>query len=169
MPEDLVLRDLRPDEYADFRDHLREAYAEEMITLGGRDPDFARAKSAADTDQMLPAAGQPQDQVIQVAEMGGDGSEDERRIGHLWVGPAPTGDPMAWVCDIEVVAERRGQGFGRRLMAEAERIATELGYDRVGLNVVGGNTRAIGLYSALGYSVVSQVMVKSLTGPPTDR
>jgi ribosomal protein S18 acetylase RimI-like enzyme len=163
MTQELVLRDLRPDEYADFRAQLHDAYAEEMITLGGRDPDFARAKAAADTELMLPVAGRPETQVIRVAETSGDGSEQERRIGHLWVGPTPTGDPMAWICDIEVVSSRQGQGWGQRLMAEAERIGRELGYERIGLNVVAGNTRAIRLYSAAGYAVVSQVMAKSLT------
>jgi ribosomal protein S18 acetylase RimI-like enzyme len=164
MAEDFRLRDLRPDEYAAFRSRLREGYAEDMIRLGGRDEAFSRAKAAAETDALLPSSGQPEEQVIRVAETVGDGPGDPRRIGHVWVASAPTGDPMAWVFDVEVEPDRRGQGWGRVLMVEGERIAAQLGYDRVGLNVFGGNTAAIGLYTSLGYAVAAQVMVKSFTG-----
>jgi ribosomal protein S18 acetylase RimI-like enzyme len=100
--------------------------------------------------------------VVRVAESVGDGAQSERRIGHVWVGPAPTGEPMAWVWGVEVEPDQRGQGWGRMLMIEAERIGAQLGYDRLGLHVVGGNTTAIALYTSLGYAVASQVMVKSV-------
>ena len=157
-----MIRDLRPDEYAVYRSHQRDEYAEEMITLGGRDEQFSRAKADTETDALLPAAGQPAGQVIRVAETVDAGSESTRRIGTLWVGPAPTGDPIAWVCSVEVEPDRRGQGWGRVLMGEAERIAAQLGYERIGLNVVSGNATAIGLYTSLGYRVMSQVMVKTI-------
>ena len=162
MAEDFRFRDLRPSEYEAFRSQLRDGYAEDMISLGGRDEAFSRAKAAAETDALLPVSGRPEEQVIRVAETVGEGPADTRRIGHVWVAPAPTGDPMAWVFDVHVEPGRRGQGWGRVLMAEGERIAAQLGYDRVGLNVFGANTAAIGLYTSLGYTVAAQVMVKSL-------
>jgi ribosomal protein S18 acetylase RimI-like enzyme len=134
-----------------------------MVTNGGHDPEEAAEKAERDTQDFLPEAGARADQVIKIAELGG------RHAGYLWVGRSLTAG-IAWVQDIEVDTEFRGRGLGRRLMQEAERLAAGLGYDRIGLNVMGGNTVAIRLYDSLGYTVMHQQMSKPLspdvlTGP----
>jgi len=48
--------------------------------------------------------------------------------------------------------ERRSDGIGSVLMSEAETLAVRARTERMSLNVRGDNTRAIALYSRLGYT-----------------
>lgn len=48
-------------------------------------------------------------------------------------------------------AEMRSKGIGRKLIAKAEKICREKGFDRVGLSVDTDNNRARELYENLGY------------------
>ncbi|MFW8746016.1 GNAT family N-acetyltransferase, partial [Mesorhizobium japonicum] len=82
--------------------------------------------------------------------------------GVLWVGPNPDGVGPAWVFDIEVEEARRGEGWGRALMLEAERIARADGHAELGLNVFGSNAVARGLYESLGYQPTAIQMRKTL-------
>ena len=104
------------------------------------------------TSTQLPVDGPAEGQVIRLAERAGSGS------GYLWIGPALMIPDMAWVNDIEVEPAFRRQGYGRALMLEAERLAADLGYPKLGLNVMGGNSGAIKLYESLGYTVMHQQM-----------
>lgn len=156
MPDELTLRDPTPEEYAAYRIHVRDGYRDDLVTNGGHELVEATEKAERDTQDLLPEAGAPADQVIKFAELGG------RHAGYLWVGRSQT-PGIAWVQDIEVEDALRGRGLGRRLMLEAEKLAAALGYDRIGLNVMGGNTVAIGLYDSLGYTVMHQQMAKPLS------
>ncbi|MDP9368494.1 MAG: GNAT family N-acetyltransferase [Chloroflexota bacterium] len=80
-------------------------------------------------------------------------------IGHLvicWAGSVD--EPVASALpgcpsleDISVHPDWRSQGIGSRLMAEAERLVTARGYQRVGLGVALANVRAWALYERQGY------------------
>lgn len=87
---------------------------------------------------------------------------DGSRVGILWIGPNPDGVGPAWIFSIEVLEARRGEGWGRALMREAERLARTDGHSEIGLNVFGSNVVARGLYESLGYLTGSLQMRKSL-------
>lgn len=53
--------------------------------------------------------------------------------------------------NIEVLPNLRGQGIGRKLILEAEKICKEKGYTQVGLGVAIDNPEARKLYESLGY------------------
>ena len=59
--------------------------------------------------------------------------------------------PVLNVHDLAVIPERRGQGIGRALLAEAERRAREAGCCRLTLEVQESNERARGLYQSFGF------------------
>ncbi|MCX4668587.1 GNAT family N-acetyltransferase [Streptomyces sp. NBC_01381] len=80
-------------------------------------------------------------------------------VGALWL--AVYDDP-AFVFDVEVDAEHRGQGHGRSLMLLAEAQAHEAGSSRIGLNVFAGNAPALRLYQSLGYEPVTYYVYKPL-------
>jgi len=61
-----------------------------------------------------------------------------------------------------VVAARRGQGFGRALLAAAEEEVRRHGIGALTLNVFGDNPTAISLYTSAGYQVTTQQMRKAL-------
>jgi ribosomal protein S18 acetylase RimI-like enzyme len=77
----------------------------------------------------------------------------ERRLG---------GGGGAWIYDIEVRPEFRGQGFGRALLTMAEVETANHGVTSIGLNVSGRNTVARNLYESAGYSVSMMQLTKEL-------
>ena len=62
-----------------------------------------------------------------------------------------TGEIEAFVYDIAIHEDRRGQGYGRAAMLACAERARELGAHSVGLHVFGRNTVARGLYTSLGF------------------
>ena len=80
-------------------------------------------------------------------------------VGHLlieWQGPADEPARSAlrkcpYLVDIAVHPARRSRGIGTQLMAEAERLATQRGYERAGLSVGVDNPRARSLYERREY------------------
>ncbi len=62
-----------------------------------------------------------------------------------------TGEQQAYILDIAVRPERRGQGIGTKLMEKAHEYAREKGLRCIGLTVAAGNENAIRLYRELGY------------------
>ena len=85
-------------------------------------------------------------------------------VGWLWVsfGQLPRPDVEAWVFDVEVAEERRGEGHGRALMLVAERECSDAGLRLLGLNVFADNPRAERLYISLGYRTVERFFDKIL-------
>lgn len=158
MADRLTLRAPTPAEYAAYRILVRDSYRDDLVTNGGHDPDEAADKAARDTESLLPQDGAPDEQVVRIAEL------DGHHAGYLWVGRGQIPD-IAWIQDVVVEEDLRGQGLGRELMRAAEQIAADLGYRRIGLNVMGGNAVAIGLYASLGYTVLHQQMAKNLSAP----
>ncbi|MEN8241238.1 MAG: GNAT family N-acetyltransferase [Chloroflexota bacterium] len=57
----------------------------------------------------------------------------------------------AWIYDIRVRPEFRGNGLGRLLLKQAEAWAVSCGYQEIGLQVFGDNQTAINLYQSSGY------------------
>lgn len=84
---------------------------------------------------------------------------DHVPAGHLliqWQGaaeePARSALPRCpFLVDIAVHPTRQSRGIGSQLMAAAERLATERGYERVGLSVAVDNVRARSLYERRRY------------------
>ena len=79
----------------------------------------------------------------------------ENEDGH---GPAIVGTAMAgydghrgWVNYLAVDESRRSEGFGARLMAEAERLLADRGCPKVNLQVRSTNQGVIDWYRSLGY------------------
>ncbi len=61
------------------------------------------------------------------------------------------GKPLINIHDIVVSQKHRGLGIGRKLFAEIESIAHDIGACKVTLEVLEGNEPARGLYASLGY------------------
>jgi ribosomal protein S18 acetylase RimI-like enzyme len=69
---------------------------------------------------------------------------------------------IAEVVTLIVARDKRSSGFGRALLAAAEAIARDRGYDTVKIAVMSGNVRAQSLYEAAGYSVAEHVLLRRL-------
>lgn len=91
-------------------------------------------------------------------------------VGYLWLRVRSTPDHVeAYVFDIEIVPEARGQGLGRATMLAVEAEARDLGATVARLNVFGHNTPARALYDGLGYTVASATLTARLAGRPAER
>ncbi len=111
----------------------KEGYARSWIERGVPQAE-ARAKSEQDSRRSLPDGLATEGALLTVLE------HDSVPVGTLWVGLRETD---AFVYDVEVDEEHRGQGHGRSLMLLAEGAALAAGRDRIGLNVFAGNTPAL--------------------------
>ena len=60
--------------------------------------------------------------------------------------------PLLNIHDLAVTREFRGQGVGRLLLLQAERIARQLGCCKLTLEVLAGNANAQSLYQSCGYA-----------------
>jgi GNAT superfamily N-acetyltransferase len=72
--------------------------------------------------------------------------------------------PEAWIGGIGVVASARRTGIGEALMRAVHDEARSRDVERVWLEVIVENSRALGLYEKLGYKVVQDVEVWTLPG-----
>ncbi len=81
------------------------------------------------------------------------------------------GGNVAWIEDIYVAPQFRGQGVATRAIALAERlIAQKPGYDAVCMDVAPRNEAALRLYHRLGYDSLSLVTLRKQLGEnPRDR
>jgi GNAT superfamily N-acetyltransferase len=69
---------------------------------------------------------------------------------------------IAEVVTLVVTADRRSTGVGRRLLAAAESVARDAGFDTVKIAVMGGNAAAQDFYEANGYAVAEHVLYRNL-------
>lgn len=76
--------------------------------------------------------------------------EDGRLIGWLWM-DWRLGRRRAHIRHIQVIEERWGQGYGKRIVCDAIQLARERDRTVLSLNVTRSNQRAVRLYVGLGF------------------
>lgn len=85
-------------------------------------------------------------------------------VGSLWLAEVTTERGRgAYIYNIIIWPELRGQGYGTRALQAAEEWASELGLQHISLQVFGPNTSAQRLYKREGYEPTRIYMTKSLT------
>lgn len=158
VPE-VVVRDMTRDEFDAWRDRSVRVYAEEQVAAGTWRAEEALERAARDNEAMLPDGFATAGMLFLSAHR-----PDGTRIGVLWLGLVhPRGKPdCAFIYDIEIDEAHRGSGYGRALLAAAEKAVRDRGARTMELNVFGDNARAIRLYETSGYGVVTQQMRKTL-------
>ena len=132
-------------EYAAYVPRATEAYAIEVARNNLVSEEEGRARSRRSFETELPDGITPPTSGSSSRRMPkGDWSATCGSRGRL----RPT--PL-FIYDIEVVAERRGEGFGRRLMELVEVEGRVMGLGRIELNVHADNEVARSLYESAGY------------------
>jgi ribosomal protein S18 acetylase RimI-like enzyme len=156
----MQLRQMTSAEFEQYRPQLVSRYASEQTRVNGVPPEEASVKAEAATHELLPKGLDTPGMLMFTAE------DDEGLVGTLWLSFSNQRGfrGTAWIYAIEVVSQRRGQGFGRALLAAAEGEVKNQGMAVLGLNVFGDNETARNLYQSAGYDVVTQQMRKVL--PP---
>jgi ribosomal protein S18 acetylase RimI-like enzyme len=135
-----------------------------MSESGGVDPDAARTKAECDFARLLPDGVASAGQFLFVIE-----DELGTAKGTLWFADEErNGRRCAFLYDIRIDEDARGQGFGRLAMQQLEREVSARGLHSIELNVFGGNTVARSLYRSLGYEDTFVGMSKELPAPPPE-
>lgn len=75
---------------------------------------------------------------------------EDRIVGSVMVGYE---GHRGWINYLAVAPNGQRHGWGRALMAEAERILYEVGCPKINLQVRTGNAAAVAFYSQLGFTV----------------
>ena len=152
---------MTPAEFEAIRNRMVQEYAAEHVAAGNWSAEDAERRATEDTRALLPQGVETPGMLMLVAETSG-----AEVVGRVWLAleRQPGSGGGAWIYDIEVALEHRGQGFGRALLAAAEDEAARRGVDSIGLNVFGTNTVAQSLYRSAGYDVAAMQLHKKL-GP----
>lgn len=153
----VVLRDMTPEEYAEFRPRLEEDYAANIAASGAMPLEEARTKSVEDLDRLLPEGLASSGHRLWTAY---DGTE---AVGTIWVQlQHRPGGLHAFGYELEVREDLRRRGYGRAVIEAAFRACQALGVSSVGLSVFGFNAGARRLYDDLGFRLTAQGMVLPL-------
>jgi ribosomal protein S18 acetylase RimI-like enzyme len=154
----VTLRSMGADEFARWLPKVRDSYAQDIAVNGGASQEEAQRKAIADTEQLFPADQPSADQFVFVIEADGE------QVGELWFAERESGLGRGglWIYDVHVKERYRGRGYGKEAMLLAEAEARRRGFDRIGLNVFGGNEVARNLYRSLGYTENAIIMRKHL-------
>ncbi|MET9861476.1 GNAT family N-acetyltransferase [Streptomyces smyrnaeus] len=157
LPVGSTVRALTEAEFDAWWEAGSDTFVDTLVTWGFT-REQATARSAAVRRTQLPDGAASSGARLSVLTCRGTD------VGTLWLGftGLPRSDVDAWVYDVNVIPERRGEGHGRSLMLAAERICAEAGAVRLGLNVFADNPRARRLYTSLGYRLVERFHVKAL-------
>ena len=132
------------------------SYAEENVRSGRWTDDEALAKSESDFNALLPDGLDTTGHFLwSVVDSAGD------EVGILWV--ATDRRPgNAFIYDIEMHPERRGEGFGTATLAALEDWCRANDISSIGLHVFGHNEGAWRLYKRMGYVETGVQMEKHL-------
>lgn len=155
----IELRDMTAEEYAVFRPRLEADYAANLARSTSAPLDEAARRSADDLGRLLPDGLDTPGSLIWTAY---DGAQP---VADLWLQVSESSDGLhAYGYQLEVREPLRRRGYARAVLHAAERACRERGVRRVGLSVFGFNDAARALYEQLGFTLVAQLMVKSLRG-----
>ncbi len=151
------LRPMREDEFARWSGDSRAWYAWDLVEHGGMRPEPAQRKADADMAGAFAQGFATPGNFLLVIE------EDAVAVGSMWFAQREQhGETHAFLYAIKLEVAHRGRGLGRQAMQLLEGEVRERGFDRIMLNVFGGNERARALYRNLGYGEAAVHMTKEL-------
>jgi ribosomal protein S18 acetylase RimI-like enzyme len=153
-----TLRPMTDDDLATRTPALTDDYALDLHRSRGLPLARARVDAQRQLAELLPDGVATHSMLMFAAEA------DGVAVGWIWIRlpSAPERPDTAWIYEVQIDAEQRGNGHGRAIMLAAEQELARRGVTRLTLNVFGHNTAAIRLYESLGFHTTSQQMAKSI-------
>ena len=144
-------------EYNHWAPRSREAYAKDKMRANGYTEEEAHKIAESDFLRLLPDGYETKEHHLFTMKDG------DKTVGYLWfMVRGAENNRKAFIADIIVEEEFRGQGFGKKAMKLLEEEVCKLGLKEIGLHVFGFNETAIALYTSLGYQTTDLVMAKKL-------
>jgi ribosomal protein S18 acetylase RimI-like enzyme len=136
---------------------LATSYAQDHVAAGNWSAEEAATRAQENTESLLPDGLDTANHLLLTAQ-----NESGETVGLVWIGLVRPHQQGALIYDIEVFEGFRGAGYGRALLAAAEKAAKQAGATTLGLNVFGPNATARALYESSGYEVTTLQMLKTL-------
>jgi ribosomal protein S18 acetylase RimI-like enzyme len=102
----------------------------------------------------------PERSQVTVAATGADDY-----VGHCWLGVQVdffTHIPVAWIFDITVRPEYRGQGIGKLLLDDCAQRCRLRGFSSMGLQVMASNEVALAFYAREGFEPQSHSLYRKI-------
>ncbi len=143
--------------YTAWRQRLILEYAAENVASGRWTADEAEKRSRQSIEEGLPQGLSTVGQHVWtvVDDAGSD-------VGVLWLSTATDKSGHAFIYDIEIAEDRRGEGLGSATLEALEAWARENAIASIGLHVFGNNAVARRLYARMGYIETNIQMEKRL-------
>ncbi len=155
LPE-IELVPMSGEEFDAWRDHSIREYAADHVRSGNWSEEESIGRATAEFATLLPNGAQsPNHYVWSVRDTRGES------VGILWVATDRL-PGQAFIYDIEMVEQRRGEGFGTAALLALDAWAREHGITSILLHVFAHNTGAWQLYKRLGYVETNVNMEKRL-------
>ena len=143
--QSVILRNMREDEFAAFRERSIADYAQSLIDAGKCSKRKAKAQAQKEFSQVLSGLS-PENNHLLIAE-----NKDGIPVGMLWY---ETKKPeQAFILDFLVYDAHRRMGYGSAILAELERTLRAAETPSVLLHVFAHNVPAIKLYEKCGFTV----------------
>src|SRR5699024_3590637 len=118
----ISLAPMTPDRFMQYARVSTEAFASALLGADGYTPEEAIAESRRQFDVNLPHGVESAGQHLYTV------ASAEREIGILWFALQDRNEQRhAFIYDIEVLPQHRGQGYGKAVMLAAEQDAQRLG------------------------------------------
>lgn len=152
------LAPMTEEEFAAYLARAVRSYADEHARAGDVEPEDALERAQKDYDELLPEGLRSKNQHLFTLT-----HETLGAIGLIWFELRERhGRKSAFLFDIAIREDLRGQGFGRRALELLDERLRELGAGSVGLSVSGYNHAARALYEKMGYQITRMGMRKEL-------
>ena len=157
QPEAIVLRPMRPDEFAAYLEYFIPDYAAEIASNYGLSASAAESRAQREVTEDLPLGSNSPGQTLLCITM------DETLIGYFWI--RILADPeIAFVADFHILQAHQGQGLGRQALAALEARLALQGIRHLRLRVAADNARALHLYKSGGFCTTGINMSKPIGG-----
>ncbi|EEL50143.1 MULTISPECIES: GNAT family N-acetyltransferase [Bacillus cereus group] len=151
----ITLRPMNKEEFQLYISGAIESYAKNKVTSGNWGEDEAINLSKKEFSRLL-----PKDEKSELNYLYSI-FQDQQLVGMIWIAKTSTTNPdQGYIFDVIIYEPHQGQGYGKQAMKEIERIAKELGMNKIALHVFGHNKVARRLYEQLGYEITNINMVK---------
>jgi len=156
-PTVIHLRKMTEDEYLSYLATSLPNYAEEKMKGEGLSKEDALKVAQDSFARLLPLGIKTENQFLFSVIH----NDSQKKIGTLWFAKKNEGaKSYAFIYDIILSAEVRGQGLGKELLSLTQGEIQKLGLNSMGLHVFGHNTVAINLYEKMGFRTTNRIMVK---------
>lgn len=156
----ITLRHMKNDELNAYLDYFVPEYADEIVRNFQYSKDEAIAQAISEVNNDLPQGVDSSGQFLFCLELSSDTGTS--KVGYLWF-KLSNGGKIAFVNDLFIFPEFRGQGLGKQTMLALEKEVLKLDIDQIELRVANDNKRALNLYEETGFFPTGINMFKKIS------